>query len=424
MFKYPIVVVGSQWGDEAKGKVTDILAKDADYVVRYQGGNNAGHTVVVGEDVFKLHLIPSGAIHKKKCLIANGVVLDPKVLIKEIDALEKRGITIDLMIDPLTTIIMPYHNLLDGISEAALKDKKIGTTKRGIGPAYEDKYGRRAIRFIDLLNKDIFRKKLHENVEIKKKIVEKVYNQEFELDEEEIYDEYSKLAERLKKHSGDVSKIVYDNIDKKKIVFESAQGTFLDIAYGTYPYVTSSHPISGGLFPDVGIPPRKLDVIAIVKAYTTRVGEGPFLAELHDETGEKIRKVGHEFGTTTGRPRRCGWLDLVMLKYSARLNGFTSLAITKLDVLSGLDKLKAAVKYTMDEKEVNFPLTIEQLEKCKVEYKEFSGFTITGKEKSYDELDDNAKKYLEFIESFLDVSISIVSIGPKRSETIIREVEK
>jgi len=360
-------------------------------------------------------------VHGKKCMIANGVVLDPKVLLEEIDELAKKNIKVDLVIDPLTTIILPYHNVLDGVSEKSLKDKKIGTTKKGIGPAYLDKYGRTAIRFIDLLHKDIFKKKLHNNFLIKKKIVEKIYEQKFDLDEEKIYSEYCNLADKLRKYLGDVSLFVYNNFNTKNIVFESAQGTFLDIAYGTYPFVTSSHPISGAVFSEVGFGPRELQVIAIVKAYTTRVGSGPFLTELTGKTGEKIREIGKEYGTTTGRPRRCGWLDLVMLKYSNRINGFTSLAITKLDVLSGLDKIKTAIKYTLDGKEVNFPLSLEQLEKCKVEYKEFPGFKITGKEKSYDNLHENARSYLEFVECYLNVPISLISIGPKRSETIIKD---
>jgi adenylosuccinate synthase len=410
--------VGSQWGDEGKGKITDLLAENADYVVRYQGGNNAGHTVVVGNETFKLHLMPSGVIHKKKGLIANGVVLDPRVLVQEIDALQEKGITADLMIDPLTNIIMPYHNLLDGLSE---QKEKIGTTKKGIGPCYEDKYTRRGIRFIDLLDRTVFRKKLHDNIEMKKKIVEKVYEQNFDLTEEQVFKEYSALADRLKIYLGDVSIAVYEGLMTKNIIFESAQGTFLDIAYGTYPYVTSSHPISGGIFTDIGIPPQKVRVVAIVKAYTTRVGSGPFLAELLDKTGELIRERGNEFGTTTGRPRRCGWLDLVMLKYSARLNGFTSLAITKLDVLSGLDKIKVAVRYSIDGKEVNYPLTIDQLEKCKVEYKEFEGFEINSATKKYDQLDMKARVYLEFIESYLKVPISHISVGPERNQTIIKD---
>jgi len=415
-----VVVVGSQWGDEGKGKVTDILAKKSDCVVRYQGGNNAGHTVVVGDDIFKLHLLPSGIANGKKCCIASGVVLDPRVLIQEIETVKTKGIDVDLMIDPYTTIILPYHNVLDGISEKSLGDKKIGTTKKGIGPAYMDKYGRNAIRFIDLINEEIFRKKLHENFILKKKIVEDVYKQEFDLDEDKIFSEYVEIAKELKPFLGDVGGYVQD----KTVLFESAQGTFLDITYGTYPYVTSSHPISGAVFTDVGISPRKMKVVAIVKAYTTRVGEGPFLTELHDKVGEHLVEVGHEYGTTTGRKRRCGWLDLVMLKYSNRLNGFTDIAITKLDVLSGLDVIRVATKYRKDGVEANFPLSIEQLDGVKVEYVDFPGFRLSGEEKNYSDLPQNAKNYLQFIEDTLNVPISIVSVGPKRNETIIkREVE-
>ncbi len=353
-------------------------------------------------------------------MIANGVALDPRVLINEIDVLEKKGIVADLAIDPLATIIFPYHNLLDGISESTLKQNKIGTTGRGVGPAYEDRFGRRGIRFIDLFDQEYFRNKLHDNFEMKKKIIEKIYGKKFELDEEMTFKEYSDLGKRLKKYLSDVSDLVYENIDGKKIIFESAQGTFLDIAYGTYPYVTSSHPISGSVFADVGFPPRKLEVLGIVKAYTTRVGSGVFMTELTDSIGEKIREKGHEFGTTTGRPRRCGWLDLVMLKYANRLNGFSSLAITKLDVLSGIKKIKVGVKYLLDGKEVKYPLTIRQMEKCEIGYEEFDGFDVD-KPKKYNDLPKNAKKYLEFIEEYLKVPISIVSVGPERGETIIKD---
>lgn len=353
-------------------------------------------------------------------MIASGVVLDPEVLLLEIENFEKTGNKIDLMIDPLTSIIMPYHKVMDGISEASLKDS-IGTTKKGIGPAYEDHYGRRGIRFIDLFDKAVFRKKLHDNFELKKKIAKNVYNQDFPLDEETIFCQYTAYADKLEKYLGDVSKLVYEAKDKK-IIFESAQGTFLDVSFGTYPFVTSSHPISGGVFTGVGLPPQKLDVVGIVKAYTTRVGSGPFLTELRDKTGVKIQKIGMEVGTTTGRPRRCGWLDLVMLKYAHRLNGFTSLAITKLDVLSGFNKIKVAVKYMLNGKNVDYPLTVEQLERCTPVYEEFEGFTISQDTADYRSLDPNAKKYLEFIEKYLGVPISIVSVGPKRDETLIKEL--
>jgi adenylosuccinate synthase len=417
-----IIVVGSQWGDEGKGKVTDILAKDAHAVIRYQGGNNAGHTVVVEDNVFKFHLMPSGVIHGKKCMIANGVVLDPKVLLDEIEQLKQKNINVDIVIDPLTTIIMPYHRLMDGISEKELSDKKIGTTKKGIGPAYTDHISRNAIRFIDLFDKDTFRTKLHDNFSHKKKIVEKVYEQKFSLNEDQIFNEYLEYANQLKSRLGDVSGFV--SVSKNKnLLFEGAQGAFLDITYGTYPFVTSSHPISSSVFTGVGFAPQKLNVVGILKAYTTRVGSGPFLTELDDENGNHLVKIGHEFGTTTGRQRRCGWLDLVMLKYSHRLNGFTSFALTKLDVLSDIDKIKVATKYKLNGREVDFPLTIEQLEKCEVEYTEFDGFEISGNEEYYDDLSPNAIKYIEFIEEFLGVPVSIVSIGPKRSETIIKEKE-
>lgn len=417
-----IIVVGSQWGDEGKGKVTDILAKDAHAVIRYQGGNNAGHTVVVNDNVFKFHLMPSGVVHGKKCMIGNGVVLDPKVLLEEIEQLKQKNIKVDIVIDPLTTIIMPYHRLMDGITEKELGDKKIGTTKKGIGPAYTDHIARSAIRFIDLFDGKNFRTKLHENLTIKRKIVEKVYGQKFNLEENQIYDEYTNYANQLKNCLGDVSGFV--SVSKNKnLLFEGAQGAFLDITYGTYPYVTSSHPISSSVFTGVGFAPEKLNVIGILKAYTTRVGSGPFLTELDDNVGDHLVEVGHEFGTTTGRRRRCGWLDLVMLKYSNRLNGFTSFAVTKLDVLSNINKIKVATKYIMNGREVNFPLTINQLEKCQVEYTEFDGFEISGNEEYYDDLDPSAIKYLEFIEEFLGIPISIISIGPKRNETIIKEPE-
>jgi len=416
----PNVVVGTQWGDEGKGKVTDIFAKSADYVVRYQGGNNAGHTIVVGSKVFKFHLIPSGVVQGKHCLIANGVVLDPEVLIGEIENLEKSGIKLKLTIDPLVNIIMPYHKLLDGISELSLKGKMIGTTGRGIGPAYEDKYGRRGIRFVDLFEKEVFEERVNDNFHLKRKLIENVYKQNFRLSKKKVLSDYLSYASRLKKYLGDVSLIVYNALESnKKILFEGAQGTFLDITYGTYPFVTSSHPLSGGLFTEVGIPPQELNVTGIVKAYTTRVGSGPFLTELENKIGELIRDKGKEFGTTTGRPRRCGWLDLVMLKYSKRLNGLDQIAITKLDVLSGFKKINIAVKYTLRGKEVNFPLTISQLKKCKVVYKEFEGFEIDPKIISYKDLPKSAKIYLSFIEKYLDTNISLVSIGPKRSETII-----
>jgi len=414
------VIYGTQWGDEGKGKITDILAKNADYVVRYQGGNNAGHTIVVKDKTYKLHLIPSGVIHEKHCLLGNGMAIDPEVLLDEIESLKKDGIKLNLSIDPLVNIIMPYHKLLDGISESALKSKKIGTTKRGIGPAYEDKYGRRGIRFIDLLDKTVFEDKVNENFKLKRKIIENVYKHKFGLSKKKTVSDYLGYADKLSKYLKDVSLTVYEALENnKKVLFESAQGTFLDITFGTYPYVTSSHPLTGAIFTDVGIPPQKLNTTGVVKAYTTRVGSGPFLTELLNKTGELIREKGKEYGTTTGRPRRCGWLDLEMIKYAKRLNGLDQIAITKLDVLSGIKKIKVAVSYSLKGKKVSFPLTINQLEKCKVQYKEFDGFDVSPNTKTYNDLPKNAKVYLSFIENYLNSPISIVSIGPKRSETIL-----
>ena len=416
----PIIIIGAQWGDEGKGKITDLLAQQTDAVIRFQGGNNAGHTIVVDDKTFKFHLLPSGVVYRKKCMIASGVVLDPAVLIKEIQQIKTEGFEIDLMIDPLCHIIMPYHCLLDTSSETKLGEQKIGTTGRGIGPCYTDKIGRQGIRFMDLLDKEVFLKKLTANLALKNKELELLYNQE-PLDVEQVATEYLNYAELLRPYLGDVSKYTFENIKNKNLLFEGAQGTFLDIAYGTYPYVTSSHTISGGVFSNVGFPPTELEVIGIVKAYTTRVGSGPFLAELHDETGEQLRKVGQEFGTTTGRPRRCGWLDLVMLRYAHRLNGFTQFALTKLDVLSGLPTLKVAIDYTYEGKSIDFPIGLEKLDKCEVVYKELEGFELPQTITTYEELPENAKTYIKFIEEYTNVPVTIVSIGPGRKQTILKD---
>ena len=415
-----IVIIGSQWGDEGKGKITDLLTKEADTVVRFQGGNNAGHTIVVGDEVFKLHLIPSGVIYEKKCMISSGVVLDPRVLIQEIQQLEASGKKIDLVIDPLTHIILPYHNVLDGAQESYRSNstKKIGTTKRGIGPCYADKVSRTGIRFIDLLNPKRFEELLTFNYTLKSAILTQVYQQELTPSLAETLETYNQLADQLRPYLGDVSGMVHKDVKDKTVLFEGAQGTFLDISYGNYPYVTSSNTISGGIFVNVGIPPMSLKVIGVVKAYTTRVGGGPFPTELENEMGEQIRQNGQEFGTTTGRPRRCGWLDLVMLKYAHRLNGFTELALTKLDVLSGLESLEVAVAYELDGKRVDFPLTAEQLEKCTPVLKTFEGFEMAQEISTYDDLPEKAQTYLQFIENYLEVPIGWVSYGPKRSETL------
>ena len=416
-----IVVVGSQWGDEGKGKVTDVLAESADYVVRFQGGNNAGHTVVVGKDTFKFHLLPSGVVQGKEIRIAQGVVLDPRVLADEIEQLEQRGISPKLKIDPRTHIILPYHNYLDEAREQAAKKGKLGTTLQGIGPCYEDKAARSGIRFEDLIDPKRLKQKLGPLVKLKATILKEVYGSKRELSEQKVLAEYTALGRRFSKYLGDVSSEIYEELEKDSIVlFEGAQGTLLDLAFGTYPYVTSSHPISGSVFINVGIPPKEFEVLGIVKAYTTRVGEGPFPTELFDDTGEKLRKNGHEFGTTTGRPRRCGWLDLPMLRYSHRLNGFTQLALTKLDVLSGQKTIKVATAYRLGDKEVGFQHDITILAKCEPVYEELPGFTLDQETPDFMGLPHEARDYISFIEGELGVPITIVSIGPKRKETLFK----
>ncbi len=415
------VIVGAQFGDEGKGKVTDFCADKTDIVVRYQGGNNAGHTVVVGEEVLKFHLLPSGVVHGKRILIGAGVVLDPRVLKQEISGL--RGRKINLGIDPRTHIIMPWHNLLDEGRESARGATKIGTTKRGIGPCYADKAERTGIRFEDLVDEKKLREKINEFFPVKKAILEKVYGIKVPFDEGGVFDEYAALGKEFRPLLSDVSLEVSEALDKKhSILFEGAQGTFLDNDFGTYPFVTSSHPISGGVCVGVGIPFSKINrIIGIVKAYTTRVGFGPFPTELTDSAGKHLTEKGQEFGTTTGRQRRVGWLDLPMLRTSMRLNGFTELSITKLDVLSGLDKIKVAKSYNVGEKEIMFfPYSNKGIEKAVPNYVEFAGFEITGKEKKYSQLSAGTRKYLQFIEKEIGAPIKLVSVGPGREETIVK----
>lgn len=343
-----VVVIGAQWGDEGKGKVTDFLAEKADMVVRYMGGNNAGHTVVVGDHEYKLHLIPSGILHPDKmCVIGSGVVIDPAVFLKELDSLEKRGIsTKNLRISQRAHVIFPYHQRLDQMEEERKGNNKIGTTCRGIGPAYTDKSARAGIRVIDLLDKEQFPVLLNANINSKNRIFTEVYDGTA-LDYEEILDEYSTYAEAMKKYVCDTSLLVNDAVQQNKnILFEGAQGTMLDLDHGTYPFVTSSHPTAGAACFSAGVGPTRIDrVIGVAKAYTTRVGEGPFPTELNDDIGSLIRKQGGEYGTTTGRPRRCGWFDGVVGRYAVRINGLDYLALTKLDVLSGLEEIKICTGY-------------------------------------------------------------------------------
>ncbi|MEK6958326.1 MAG: adenylosuccinate synthase [archaeon] len=416
------VVIGSQFGDEGKGKVTDFYSEKANLVVRFQGGNNAGHTVVVKGQTLKFHLLPSGVVQGKRILIGAGVVLDPRVLKEEISELKTKKI--DLGIDPRTHIIMPWHNLLDEGREQSRSKTKIGTTKRGIGPCYADKAERLGIRFEDLVDEARLRERINEVFPIKKAILEKVHGINVPFTAEKVFEEYSSLGKEFREYLCDVSLEVCEALEKKKnVLFEGAQGTFLDNDFGTYPFVTSSHPISGGVSTGVGMPLNKINrIIGIVKAYTTRVGFGPFPTEQENSVGKHLVEKGAEFGTTTGRKRRVGWLDLPMLRTSMRLNGFTELAITKLDVLSGLGKIMVAKSYSVNGKEIKyFPYSNKGLEKAEPNYAEFSGFKITGKEKKYSQLDKNARKYLEFIEKEIGAPIKMVSVGPQRHETILKK---
>jgi adenylosuccinate synthase len=421
-----LVVIGAQWGDEGKGKITDFLAEGANVVVRYQGGNNTGHTVEVGDKKYKLHLIPSGILYDESlCVIGNGVVIDPEAFLTEKKYLEDEGVGVTpgkLVISDRAHLIMPYHKVIDSLSEKSRGKGDIGTTGKGIGPCYTDKHERSGIRVCDLMHPEVFKERLAANVEAKNKIISRIYDGE-ELSFEEIYSTYMKYAELIKDFVTDTSVVLYDAIKEgKKVLFEGAQGTLLDIDYGTYPYVTSSHPISGGVCTGAGIGPTMItNAVGVCKAYTTRVGKGPFPTELNDDMGDFIREKGFEYGTTTGRPRRCGWLDLVILKYASRISGLTSLAITKLDTLSGIDKLKVCVGYEIDGRVIDyFPASLEDVARCKPVYEEFDGWDDSvQKASSFDELHVNAQKYLRKIEEFTGVKISIVSVGPGRSQTIV-----
>jgi adenylosuccinate synthase len=415
------LVIGTQWGDEGKGKVVDYYAKHADYVVRYHGGNNAGHTIKVGEEVYKLHVVPSGVIQGKTGIIGNGVVIDPEILLQEIDELIQRGKKPKLLISDRANIIMPYHKILDGAEEQYLGDKKIGTTKRGIGPCYSDKVARNGIRAIDLTEKETLRRLLDRILPIKQKMID-IYGIKITLDEKEILEDYYAYGKRLQEYITTTHIELNKAIQKKKnILLEGAQGTMLDVEFGTYPYTTSSHTIAGGSTIGAGIGPKTIDeIIGIVKAYTTRVGEGPLPTELLDKTGKQLQQVGHEFGTTTSRPRRCGWLDLVVLKHSCMISGITKLAITKLDVLNGLLEINVCTQYRLNGKKIDyFPARIEDVSACKPVYKTFKGWTTMNPASSkFSDLPKEAQTYLRFIEKETDVPIALISIGPGRDETI------
>jgi len=418
-----IVIIGTQWGDEGKGKIIDILSKDMDYIVRYQGGSNAGHTVVTSGKEYIFHLIPSGILHKHKiCCIGNGVVVDPQALIKEIEGLTKAGINIErrLKISSLAHIILPYHKVLDQLRETK-RTNKIGTTGRGIGPCYADKINRCGIRMVDLLNPRVFKEKLKDNLKEKNEIFKKVYHQQgFEFGT--IYKDYLNYGKFLFKYVCNVTLLLNKAVlDKKDILLEGAQGTFLDIDFGTYPFVTSSSATAGGACVGAGLSPLKIDkVVGVAKAYTTRVGEGPFPTEFPADFAEFIRKKGNEFGATTGRPRRCGWFDSVMVKEAILLNGISELAIMKLDVLEGIKEIKICTAYKYKGKIFKeFPDDLEAARFAKPVYKQVPGWgLVSARMSSYKDLPVNARRYVLLLQDILNTKISMISIGSSREDTI------
>jgi adenylosuccinate synthase len=421
-----VVVIGAQWGDEGKGKITDLLSRSADIVVRYQGGVNAGHTVVVEDQTFKLHLIPSGILYPKtECIIGSGTVIDPKVLIEELDTLETLGVSINnLFISSSAHVTMPYHRLIDQAAEVQRGEHRIGTTGRGIGPTYADKSERTGIRMMDLIDPAGLREQLEWIVPHKNVILEKLYDLP-PLDYKAVIEEYAGYAERLKPHVVDCSLTIYEAIQRRRnILFEGAQGTLLDLDHGTYPYVTSSNPVAGGACVGTGVGPTMIDrVIGVAKAYTTRVGEGPFPTELADGIGELLCARGAEFGTTTGRQRRCGWFDAVIGRYAVRINGMDCLAITKLDVLDELDEIKVCVAYEINGQRCkDFPTNARLFADCKPIYKTLPGWKQSTEDcRTLDDLPKTALNYLEFLAEIMDVPIAIVSLGAGRDQTIIVE---
>jgi adenylosuccinate synthase len=419
-----LVVVGAQWGDEGKGKVTDLIAERADVVIRYQGGNNAGHTIVRGNDVYKFHLIPSGILYPGKlCLIGNGVVVDPKVMTEEIAGLHARGIdTSGLKISANAHVIMPYHLMLDHAGETKLGKLQIGTTRRGIGPCYADKSARLGIRIQDLLDEKILRQKIYAALE-PKRLTLRPFAKDPALDLHAMTEEFSALGHQLERYIADTTRLVWDSLDRDRlVVFEGAQGALLDIDHGTYPFVTSSNTVAGAACAGAGVGPKEInEVWGIAKAYTTRVGSGPFPSELEDDAGERLRQAGHEFGTTTGRPRRCGWLDLVALKYAIRINGLTGLVLTKLDVLTGIDPIGVSVRYsgpegaTFDE----FPYHQTMVHKARAEVELLPGWDEDiGGARTLDDLPAAARSYLDYISNYLGVPIMLAGVGPARDQVI------
>jgi adenylosuccinate synthase len=419
-----LVVVGAQWGDEGKGKVTDLLAERADVIIRYQGGNNAGHTIVRGNETYKFHLIPSGILYPRKhCLIGNGVVVDPRVLTEEIVGLHSRGIdTGGLRVSANAHVIMPYHLMLDHAGESRLGKQQIGTTRRGIGPCYADKTARLGIRVQDLLDEKILRKKIYTALETKRQAL-RPFAKDPALDLHTMTDEYHTFGHQLERYIADTPPIVWDALDHDRVVvFEGAQGAMLDLDHGTYPFVTSSNPVAGAACVGAGVGPKEIDdVWGIAKAYTTRVGAGPFPSELDDEVGDLIRERGGEFGTTTGRPRRCGWLDLVALRYAVRINGLTALVITKLDALTGLDPIGVSVRYSGPEDVVfeEFPYHQTMVHKARAEFEMLPGWhEDIGGARTLEELPANARSYLDYISSYIGVPIVLVGVGPARDQPV------
>ncbi|MDR3270917.1 MAG: adenylosuccinate synthase [Peptococcaceae bacterium] len=420
-----VVLVGAQWGDEGKGKLTDYLTEKADMVVRYQGGNNAGHTVVVGTEEYKLHLIPSGILYDNKvCVIGNGVVLDPAILLEEIHSLTQRiGKHARLLISSNAHVIMPYHRLLDQLQEQSLGEAKIGTTGRGIGPAYMDKTARTGIRVSDLIDPELFAEKLKNNLAGKNLVLTKIFAVP-PLEYEEIYQEYLTYADELRPFVTDTSLEISKYIRaERRILFEGAQGILLDLDHGTYPYVTSSHPTAGGACVGAGIGPSCIQrVLGVAKAYTTRVGEGPFPTELTDEVGDLLRRNGREFGTTTGRARRCGWFDSVIARYSGRVSGISDFAVTKLDVLSGFERLKICVAYQYQGERIEeFPQSQKIFAQCEPMYEELPGWQedLTQIQR-FEDLPVAAQAYIQRMEELTGIPVSIVTIGPEREQTLIR----
>ena len=419
-----LAIVGAQWGDEGKGKVTDLVAEQAEVVIRFQGGNNAGHTIVRGGDVFKFHLIPSGILHTgKTCIVGNGVVIDPKVMTGELDGLRRRGIDVSgLRISANAHLIMPYHMMIDQAGEARLGELQIGTTRRGIGPCYADKAARLGIRVQDLLDEKILKQKIYAAMEPKRLLL-RPFEKDRALDLHAMTEEYRTLGHRLEPHIADTPRIAWEALDRDRlVVFEGAQGTLLDIDHGTYPFVTSSNPVAGEACVGAGVGPGDIDAVwGVAKAYVTRVGSGPFPTELDDEVGERIRERGGEYGTTTGRSCRCGWLDLVALRYAARVNGLTGLVVTKLNVLTGIDPLRVAVRYRGPEGSSfeAFPYHQSILHKAAGEYEEVPGWEedVSGA-RSLDDLPRAARDYLDLVSDYVGVPVVLVGVGPARDEVI------